>query len=641
MDKQWMHKLVKTQLVVSVLSAALLTACGGGGAAGGLGAILSGVVAVGAPVPLAKVVIKDANGKSAETTADQDGNYSFTADRLDALSGALMIQATGTVGGTPVILHSLLESTPKAGAAAQVLNVNPATEAITSQALTADPATTFNANKVPANVNADQLAQAKSRLKDALKDVLLALGQDPAQVDLMTTKFKADNTGIDKMFDLVSIQTNAQSATARDVVVAEKKDGGASVTISSSSSAAVTPLPKPTQAELSLDTAKIKDFIAAFNTLVMTQEGIKSAEMKDMFDENFLDNGMTRQNLLDDLLANAVGQVQLSSLLINGCSSDANGDICKGQMTVKNRDTQEDETMPMSFKYGSDKKWRAYGNRSPFDFELKPVVTDNSAYANGSDASPSRTTQWGINFWFPTVKVKDSSGVYKLKYQSAKLLSSNDAGKTWTLVMTLKVPGTGSKCPSDNNFLPIDGGAISCTNFMSVMDETKIAASNAALASGSKQFQIQAFASADASGEPTDQFVTYSKKRLFNAVTGPQALTDAAATMTSALNQSSVSFSAGGGVLEHVSIGVSPTSGVSSLNTSSWNNPWRTKALNGQASVAKALELCLSGKNLTETDKSNCNAAYGSSAIIKRLQLSARDSMGRGVWRSYYLNGTF
>lgn len=633
MKHAWIRGLMAASITVAALA---VTACGGSDSSNSASSntALDGVVAVGAPVPMASVTVKDSNGLTKTAQANIDGYYSFSNEDINTLKAPFIIQATGVVGGTTVKLHSLLSAAPVAGSGKLVLNVTPATDAITAQALQADPATVFK-DKAPASVDAIKLDAAKERLQVALADVLTALGEDPKKIDLFSTPFSANSQGLDKLFDLIAIQTNATSATQRNVVLTEKKSGGQSVTVSTLDTAAtVKTLPAP-GIESKLDTASINSFVTNFNRLVKSVNGIQSEEMLALFDQDFLDRGMNRTALIEDLATNAVGTVELGNIVIDGCtvvgtvSTSLAGSICKGRMTVSQSDGAK-ETMAMSFRLAADNKWRAYGSQSPFDFEIKPIAFQQFNYAKASDLSPSDTTvKTGINFWF-TGQVNNIA-----KYKSAKLYSSNDNGSSWTFIMGLKAPSSGSSCPPDVQFLPIDGGANGeCSNFISISDENANNR-NQAFAQGKLKVKIEAFATSDYTGESVSH-TGYAHKQLFNTASGTQALADLPFSIkVSDLDTGSVNFTDGGAVLESLSLGVKKASTTSSI---SWNNPKTIKALGSQVTMAAALKKC-QGDNPTDVLKSTCDASYGSAAVIKRVHLSARDAQGRGLWKGYSLNG--
>ena len=192
-------------LFVAVLTN--MTACGGGGGGAEVAspvASLAGTAAVGAPLAGAEVTLKDANGKTLSVTADANGSFVF--GDISGVVAPAMIKATGTVGGQTYTLYSLASTLPDKGASG-VVNVTPVTDGAVGQALgTLSPEDAFNSATAIKTIDLGKLAQVKTKLVEAVKEVLTALGKDASKVDLFATPFKADNTGLDKLLDLVTVQ---------------------------------------------------------------------------------------------------------------------------------------------------------------------------------------------------------------------------------------------------------------------------------------------------------------------------------------------------------------------------------------------------------------------------------------------------
>lgn len=599
------------QLLTHALAAtaiAALTACGGGGGGSSVSS-LTGTAAVGAPLPNASVTLKDANGKTLTQIADANGVYTF-AD-VSGMTAPLMLQATGTAGGTSYTLHSLLEKVPEAGVTG-VINVTPATEAATAQAVSDNPATVFaDPTKIKA-MDATKLADAKARLNAALKDVLTALGQDPTKVDLFTTKFSADNTGLDKLLDLVQVSSST-GANGQDIKITDKNTLVTTTVGSSTLTSQVVPIAKPDDSTIKLDTSGIKTTLAAFNKLTGTAADIQSAAMKDLFDPDFLEEGQTREDLIADIAQNAVGMT-FTDYVLNGC--DGTTKVCQGQATSKFTDGTTD-VFALPVKQGSDGKWRAYGEQAPFKFETKPVVQQHN-YVGSNTTLASLMT--GFNFYFPGTKGNSGTRVYK----SAKLYISLDGGTTWTLSASLK---ENANCTGD--WLPLEATAAnqtSCGNFVTVSDETKINNSNAAQEAGKKWFKIVAYANDDYTGTSVE-YKNRSRKQLFTQETGAAAVAASGLGITSSeLGSSSVSFT---GKPNNVSIVVKNTSGNSGYTN--WEGSSLQK-LSSKATTAAALALCGAS--------TSCNALYGSGATITQINLGGYDPQGRGVWVQWATGST-
>ena len=107
------------------------------------------------------------------------------------------------------------------------LNVTPATDAITTQTLGSDPADIFtDANKIKL-IDPQKLADTKAKLVAALKDAMANLKIN--HMDVLSGKFAADKTGMDKLFDLVDFSSNSTNGEIK----LTNKNTNVSTTVSS------------------------------------------------------------------------------------------------------------------------------------------------------------------------------------------------------------------------------------------------------------------------------------------------------------------------------------------------------------------------------------------------------------------------
>lgn len=588
-----------------VLAVAALVACGGGGS-GVTNPSLSGTVAVGAPLPGAAVTLRDANGKELTTTADANGAYTFTD--VSGLVAPIMVKATGTAGGTNYTLYSLASTVSTQQGATGVVNVTPATDSVVSQALGSQtPETVFKDPAKIKAVDATKLSEAKTKLNDALKNVLTALGHDPAKVDLITTRFEANNTGLDKLLDLVQLQTVA-NGTGTDIRVADKSTGAA-VTISSTNTSSVTPL-ATTKALIDLNTASIRNLIADFNKLTGSKADLQSAAMKDLFDSEFLSEGKTRDDMLKQFWTSATDNFvggKFLDYVIGACYSQAAtaattaAYVCEGLATAQDPDGSQNQ-FSLPVRQGADGKWRAYGDRSLFQFDLKPVVQASYGVSNGSKTLISLKT--GINLWIPK-----STGI-----SSAVLYASKDDGTTWTESMKLTL-----KSSCNNDFLSIDDGTSDCSNFKSVSDADANTA-NTYMDQGQRKFKI---VGKTASGDKT--FVGKFNRQLFTAVTGQSAIDRSGLGITlTELGTSSVTLL---GFPNDVSAHI--ISGTNASGDTSWEGAALAK-LKGKATVSAANASCKQNAGTA------CDTAFNTSTgKITSLSVNGRDANGRGIWLNY------
>ncbi len=610
-------------IALSVIATAALAACGGGSSSntGGNTAVasLEGVAAVGAALPNASVTLKDSTGKQQTMFAGADGAYKF-AD-VTGMVAPLMVQATGTVGGKTYKFHSVLTTVPAAGVSG-VLNVTPATESAVAQALGKAPATVFEAVDAGAQikaVNPQKLADAKAKLVAALANVLAALGQKPT-VDLFEAKFAADGTGLDKLLDTIQFQASDDGAGNQDVYITNKNTGATVAIAPATTVANVGKVVAPTTTDLALNTSGIKALIDAINVQAKTLAGVQSAAMLDLFDVNYLSTGSDRTTELADIAATAVG-FQLLDYVLQGCDSTAK--TCLSEITLKYANGSIKQ-MRSQVIQGADGKWRVYGDRSPFDFDLKPVVTADYFVTNGV-AALSGSVQTGFNMWFPG---KGQSSTTRL-YKSALLQTSSDNGSTWSAGVQFaeKANCQGGYLPLVNPNNPND--AYNCSNFMTIADVAAQANNQATLA-GQRKFKITAYPNVDYTGTPV-VYEARSSKLNYTTVTGAAALSNYAASVTAAdMGTNSVRFAGSPSDVQINTVTLDSNGGTIATGYSGWG--WnQVGALGGAVSVAKANASCVANGSTQAV----CDSSYGTNAKIRSVHLETSDPQGRGIWVNY------
>jgi hypothetical protein len=185
-----------------VLAAGLL-ACSSGG--GGTPTVdkntITGTAAAGAPIA-GIVNVKGANGETATADIGTDGKFSLD---VTGLTAPYILYAEGMVGGKSVRLYS-------SGVATGTINITPVTDFIVRQALAGDAETAYT-DWDGTQVTADSLAAAETAVQEQLQPVLDATGV-ASGVDLVTTPFNADSTGVDQALDCLDITYDAAGTTA-------------------------------------------------------------------------------------------------------------------------------------------------------------------------------------------------------------------------------------------------------------------------------------------------------------------------------------------------------------------------------------------------------------------------------------------
>jgi hypothetical protein len=179
-------------LIVSFMSF-MLSGCGGGGE-GVSTQVVSGVVAVGAPLA-GEAKIKDSSQREKKTVIGSDGSFAFD---VSDMKGPFILQATGFADGETHTLQSFADNPGTA-------NINPLANAVVANAAGVDdPA------KIYESPNRDKLDKIKSELPVSIAEILDKLkpllkkynadNSDPVRGD-----YKADHNNLDGLFDNVKI----------------------------------------------------------------------------------------------------------------------------------------------------------------------------------------------------------------------------------------------------------------------------------------------------------------------------------------------------------------------------------------------------------------------------------------------------
>jgi hypothetical protein len=185
-----------------------LSGCGGGGSnsaapaqtASNATSMMSGTVAVGAPMLNATVTVMGANARSVSTSADSNGSYA----NLDVsqLTAPYRIQACGLADGQHECYYSVIQ-------AAGVGNVTPLTDATVALASGGNASTVFTGT-VPSE---SALSGSEATLKTYLGPVLTAAGL-ASDSSFGTTPFVANHTGMDKVLDAVKVTSGTNNGVA-------------------------------------------------------------------------------------------------------------------------------------------------------------------------------------------------------------------------------------------------------------------------------------------------------------------------------------------------------------------------------------------------------------------------------------------
>ena len=208
-----LRRRIKTGAVLggAALVLSLIAGCGGGGGGSAStnstaqAATMTGTVAVGSAVANATVTVFGANGASATVTADGSGGYSVS---LAGLTAPYVVVATDPSGVNSTLV-SVLASVPS-GSTRVVTNVTTLTSAVAAlMTASGNPLDLATGGNFSANVTADAINSAVSKLNAALSTILAANGVSPANFDPIGTPFSPNQSGIDAVIDDIELVSNS------------------------------------------------------------------------------------------------------------------------------------------------------------------------------------------------------------------------------------------------------------------------------------------------------------------------------------------------------------------------------------------------------------------------------------------------
>ena len=199
-----------TTCIATAVTLTILTACGGGSSSDAPPAtnstILSGVVATGAPLVGAPVMLKAVSGVL-NTTTDANGKYGF--DTV-GLVGPFVLKATGLDNAA---LYSAALGSDLGG----VINISPLSTMVVSKAALKSGAALFDGFSAADATNLQNgLAPATTTVLTLLTPVFNALGLTPSESGILRGTLVTNNTGLDRVLDAVAISFVGTEVTVAD-----------------------------------------------------------------------------------------------------------------------------------------------------------------------------------------------------------------------------------------------------------------------------------------------------------------------------------------------------------------------------------------------------------------------------------------
>jgi hypothetical protein len=220
--------------------------------------VLTGVVAVGAPLPAVTVTITDANGIQTTTTTGEDGSYAVQVPSGVTLKAPFKVSVRSLLGTSEVVLSSVALSR------ASTANVTPITTAISSllNASNSYDPLTLNVN----NVTETTISAASAKMATALSNVMTAANVSNNAFNPIKGPFIANGEGIDSVMDRVSFNytSTGVSLVNRFEAITDTTSTISQVTVNASATPAAIPAGSepPTAATHAKFVQRIKDCFA-------------------------------------------------------------------------------------------------------------------------------------------------------------------------------------------------------------------------------------------------------------------------------------------------------------------------------------------------------------------------------------------
>lgn len=383
-------------------SAVALTGCGGGGGGGGAGTTpppqqaqsLSGVAAAGLPV-VGYVYLKDsANNTLGPNPIASDGSFTFD---ITGLTAPFYLRAQGSVAGTSYDLYS---ATTSSGTA----NINPLTNlAVAGAAGVSDPSSVYN-NQTP--ITQANLDQAVTDIQNMLAPLLAAYN---ANINPITGAYTADHTGLDAVFDVVSVNINTADGSVAVVnsVTDATIASGTTTTLSTPTDTLTSTEVTQTQAATT-DLQAIQTIFSQFATAINKGASLTLADLEPFYATNYgINDGFDRTQTINEEWSDFQGwtkTITSANLTIEAISGSADYKI-NGFVYLSDGSFGFWEEGVIVTNEGGTWKFKGNGYKSEIDFSAETE--------RWIKADSTVQTESGFNSWI------EDQGNYGL--QSAKI----------------------------------------------------------------------------------------------------------------------------------------------------------------------------------------------------------------------------
>lgn len=318
--------------LAAIVAATLLTGCGSGSSGGPQATqtpgtsvdstttnqnklmVINGVAAFGTPMRTAAVTIIGRNSQGAIDTSikgvatGEDGSFSISVPA--SWKAPFLLEATGNTGDRVVVLHAILGDDFEPNASSQVINITTFTEAIFAAAVGQRPAdfyldmktvdsaaeTADDASKMAA-LTKPVIDAKHGEVRAALAPLLGAIGSDrPDNINLISTIFSANHTGLDKALDMTSM---FYSSDGTKLELTNKADSSNGVTIDLGSKTVSGSMPKTVASTIETINSLANDMNSLYKSGVPS-----SSSLAPYLSSTYLNDG-TDSSSLQTLLSSA------------------------------------------------------------------------------------------------------------------------------------------------------------------------------------------------------------------------------------------------------------------------------------------------------------------------------------------------
>jgi len=299
-----------------------LAGCGGGASSPSAAptVAITGTAAAGAALN-GLVVIKDSSspGKTANTSTDSNGNYSFTTDQLSGTTPPYMLQITYEVAGVKYYLTSAATGSDLANGTATI-NITPLTDLVVANLANDIASNVFNNGNFSSILTPTALQAGAAALAAQLQPLLAAQGVSGA-VDLLHDSFTANSgTGLDGVLDALKVTVDPATKTA----IITNRLNNSSITNDLGTTTNTAQISVTGDVPLT-DLQAITNGFNNFSALMATAPAADAPALLAFFDQaNFLQNGKNLAAFLQEITTNPTvtgGYLSFSNISLDAVPS--------------------------------------------------------------------------------------------------------------------------------------------------------------------------------------------------------------------------------------------------------------------------------------------------------------------------------